>query len=58
VGRAVGSEQRTAGLEVLALSATMRDQDAAGGLGGDLDVQTSGVGGGEDVLEHMGDATE
>jgi hypothetical protein len=54
----VGGEQRAAGLEVLGLSAAMRDQDAAGRLRGDLLVQTSGMGGGEDVLEHMGDAME
>ncbi|HEY6889774.1 MAG TPA: hypothetical protein VI300_18385 [Solirubrobacter sp.] len=58
MGRAVGGEQRPARLEVLALSAAVRDEDAAGRLRGDRFVQASGVGGGEDVLEHMGDAME
>jgi hypothetical protein len=58
VGRAVGGQQRAARPEVLGLSAAMRDEDAAGRLRGDRFVQTSGVGGGEDVLEHMGDAME
>jgi hypothetical protein len=58
VGRAVSGEQCAPRLEVLALSVAMGDQDAAGGLRGDRFVQTSGVSGGEDVLEHLGDATE
>ncbi|MDA0163478.1 hypothetical protein OM076_24605 [Solirubrobacter ginsenosidimutans] len=58
MGCPVGGEQGAARLEVLALAVAMRDQDAAGRLRGDRFVQTSGMGGGEDVLEHMGDAME
>jgi hypothetical protein len=36
----------------------MGDQDAAGGLRGDLVVQTGGTRGGEDGIEHMGDAMD